>query len=447
MIDSVQYPDVLGALTGGARVNMGVMQFALAINPAVIAAGRASEAMLLAQNTSEHKVEIAVLLHIPDQDAKRQKGRFISRSARVVVEVQPGEVGYVSLPFAVLPDAATSDQYKLSVDIDVRAVSSGKSARVRAQDGGVTFHPETISKEARPHYEMLQELKFTAHKPALRNALDATFAITEAHLAPPPDLKAHWTSLWTLADADKRLLMLQYGDLMTAKVFPQLRRQRVYTALEEATKTHFTDAGYPLYEVEIALIAKMMTLILEYAAPKDSAHGFVAAGDYSIAPLFQRLLRDSNQEIKLPHWYSAFLQLLGQDERVVEHATRIVPRTLYLPLLQDAVEHAFAMVQQVSGQSLGEQNEIVSYAEQLIEMLENKQGLTFQRVYLPLIMGGILINDKILMTGEKQDDRVSQLVNILDERRAAMTPDDADVLELTEQMIHRVTKIYGHRGE
>ena len=108
MIDSVEYPDVLGAVTGGTRVAMGVMQFALALTTDVIAAGRASEAILLVQNASDHKVEIAALLHLPDHDAKRQKGRFISRSARVAVPVQPGEVGYISLPFGVLPDTATS---------------------------------------------------------------------------------------------------------------------------------------------------------------------------------------------------------------------------------------------------------------------------------------------------------------------------------------------------
>jgi len=446
--DSVQYPDVLGALTGGDRVNMGVMQFALALNPAVIPAGRSSEAILLAQNASDHKVEVAALLRLPDQDAKRQKERFLSRSARVVVEIQPGEVGYVSLPFALLPDTATSDHYKLSVDIEVRSTSSGKPARVRAQDNsGVSFQPATISGEARAHFETLQGLAYSTHKPALRNTLDTTFSVSEAHLAPPPNLKAQWVSLWTTADADERLLMLRYADMLTVKVFPQLRRQRVYPALEEATKTRFAEAGYPLQEGEAALIAKMMTLILEYAAPQDSAHGFLAAGKYSIAPLFQRLLRDHNHEIDLPHWFSAYLHLLGQDERVVEYATRIVPRTLYLPLLQDAVEHAFVMVQQVSGQSLGEPDEVMSYARQLVEALENKQELNFQRVYLPLVMGGILINDKILMPGEKQDDRVSQLVNELDERRADMTSDDADIMELTEQIIHRVTKIYGHRGE
>ncbi|MCA9904199.1 MAG: hypothetical protein KC547_10095, partial [Anaerolineae bacterium] len=108
---------------------------------------------------------------------------------------------------------------------------------------------------------------------------------------------------------------------------------------------------------------------------------------------------------------------------------------------------AFALVQQVSGQSLGEKNEIEAYAQQLVEMIEKKEGINFQRVYLPLVMGGVLVNDKILLPGEQQDDQVSQLVNILDERRPEMTIDDADIVELTEQMIHRATKIYGHRGE
>jgi hypothetical protein len=85
MSDHVNYPDVLGAITGGARCNIGVAQAALAVRPRVVRAGRPFEIILLLQNASGVDVDVTMTLHLPEVDAQKQRGKFVSKTTRLVI--------------------------------------------------------------------------------------------------------------------------------------------------------------------------------------------------------------------------------------------------------------------------------------------------------------------------------------------------------------------------
>jgi len=159
---TTQLPDVLGALTGGARAHFGVLQAALALRPPTVNAGRALEAVLLVQNTCDQMVDLSVTLLPPEQDAKKQRGKFVARSPKLVVAVKPGEVGCVLLLVATLRDTAPGD-YKLAVEIAVK--SPERSRRVREAEGGGSFKPAMLSEAARPRFAELKPLSFSANKP------------------------------------------------------------------------------------------------------------------------------------------------------------------------------------------------------------------------------------------------------------------------------------------
>jgi hypothetical protein len=442
---AIAFPDILSALTRGTLVHIGMAQFALAVRPQPVLASHPFDVILLIQNASDQKTEISAHLHLPDQDAKRQKARFLTPNMRHVVELKPCEAGCIQIQANTLADTAPGDQYKLSVDIAVR--SGDKPNRIHRLDGGASVKASTFNDDARAHALELRRLAYSAQKHPLRSTLETTFSVASAPPAPPKQLKAAWVSLWTLADADERLLVAHYSDLLSIQTFPQLKRRAIFGELKAATQARFSEAGFPLQDTESALIAKLMTLIIEYATPKENVHGYQAAGIYAIAPLLARIKQDPHTPVTLPNWFSAFLHLIARDERAASYIAKLAGRQLYYPLLRDAVTYGFALVQQTTGESLGSPVEIAENAHTLVEMLEAGRGLNFQRVYLPLIMAGVLVNDKLLMPGEQQDELVGDLVEVLTDRQDTFTPDDQDVLELTQQTIHRVTKVYGHRGE
>lgn len=162
MTITVNFPDVLGAITGGARINQGVVQVASALRPRVIMAGRSVEMLLLLQNMSNVEVQIVTELRLPSTDAKKQKGRIIAKSDALAVRLSPGAVGVIVLPLATLPDIAVGAGYPIGMEVKVTPVGS-KPQRVRTPDGGEPFEVETLPAEKRELVEGLKKLAWTAN--------------------------------------------------------------------------------------------------------------------------------------------------------------------------------------------------------------------------------------------------------------------------------------------
>jgi hypothetical protein len=138
------------------------------------------------------------------------------------------------------------------------------------------------------------------------------------------------------------------------------------------------------------------------------------------------------------------LRLIARNERAADGVIKLLGTRLYLPLLRDAIEYGFELVSTTSGQIMGDEDDIARYGDSIVRALEQGE-MDFERAYLPLIMAGVIIHDKVLMAGEIQDEKVSYLLNALKEREPDIPQKDADVLDLTYRTIQRATKIYGNR--
>ena len=106
MAATVNYPDILGAITNGTRANIGPAQVALATRPAVPRAGRPFELIIAVQNATDTDLDVTVSITLPDLDARKQKARFTAKAGRVVAAVKPAEVGYIAVP--IMTEANTA---------------------------------------------------------------------------------------------------------------------------------------------------------------------------------------------------------------------------------------------------------------------------------------------------------------------------------------------------
>jgi hypothetical protein len=444
MSDSVNYPDVLGAITGGDRCNIGVAQAALALRPRVPRAGRPFEVILLLQNASDVNVDVTTTLHLPDADAKKQRGKFVSKHMRLIVGMAPAEIGYVVLPATTLPDTAASDAYRVAVEVDARPLN--KPRRVREPEGGGEFVLEYLKPEAREQVETLRALSFSTAKRMGRNILEVPLNIMPGTLAKMIDFKPGWVSISKLVDyADARPMLHRYGDVLRTSVLPRLKRHELYPPLLEATVFRFAEAGFPLQQPEAVLIAKLMTLIVEYASPNENSHGYIAAGKYGIVPLIERNPLTIETPPILPHWVQGLLQLIDKDERVADHPVLTLTRLLYEELLFDAALHAFELVARETGEDLGSPAETEDYARTLVTMLKNKAGLDFNRVYLPLVVGSVIINDKMPVSKQSPFDLLRSLASALQTRAAGTGENESALIEMTERLIDRTGQKYGFR--
>ncbi len=445
------YPDILGYITGGERYTLGVAQVALAVRPRVVRAGRPFEVIMLVQNASDSTVDLAFTLYVPERDADKKKGRFVAKTGRLVVAMQAAEVGYVSLPVSCLPDTSSSPDYKIGMEIAAKPLEKAK--RIRAADGGGPVEPAHLNPDSAAKLEDLKQLRFSsAKRTTLRGTvLEAGFGVMSGKVGTIPDLKPSWSSLWTLADHhDDRLLLHQYWETLKLKVLPALSRATVYKPLMEQTRKRFAAAGYELNPLEAGAISKLLTLILEYAAPDQASHGshgYLAAGMYNLQPLLDPKRLADEAPFTLPRWASGLLRAIVRSEQAARFPAQAVAQLLYEDLLYDAAIHAFSLIETTTGEDLGDEAERSAYVEEVLAMLKEKDGLDFAHVYMPLALGGVLVYDRVMMEDEKLGELIAGLRDILNERRAELNSENAPIFAIASKLIDQAMMKYGYRGK
>ncbi len=446
MAEPTNYPDLLGYITGGQRCNIGAAQVAAAVRPRIVHAGRPFEVILLVQSAVEDDIDVTMALRLPGTDAKKQHERFISNMHRLVVTVKGAEVGYIVLPVTTLPDTAISDGYKIGVEVDVRPL--GKGERIRTQAGGGDLDLERLTPETRAAVESLKSLTFQTARQ--RSSIDVPVTVMSGTVGKMTDFKPGWVSVCKLGDyQDSRLLLHRYGGMVQVNTLPKLKRSILFQPLFDTTRTRFAEAGYPLQEAEATAIAKLMTLVLEYATPRYNPHGNIAARGFDVEALIARDPFSFEIPPTFPHWFSGFIGTLERDERAALHPAQVIPRYLYDDLLRDAVDFGFDLVVETTGEDMGSAEERAAYREQLIALLRDKSGLDFSRVYLPLVIGGLLINEQVIVKQENPTELLRAVSATLEARSGELSETDRPLIAMTNDVLARTGQRYGlyHLGK
>jgi hypothetical protein len=439
---SPNYPDILGYITGGQRINMGVAQLAAAVRPRVVRAGRAFETILLIQNASDGEVDVTATLQLPETDAKKNKGRFVTKHQRLVVGLRPAEVGYVTLPVSCLPDTAVSNTYKLTFGIDSKP--TGKPRRIRLNEGGGEVTTAFLQADMHEKLEELKKLTYSTAKSGLRGTgVEVPFSVMSGSLGQIVDLQPGWITLWTLTDhMDDRLLLERYKETLATQALPTLNRSRMFQPLLEETQLRFNAAGYSIKPIEAAMITKLLMLILEMAAPTEENYDYLGESHYNVSLLLKKG-SSVPETVDLPYWCRALLHVLAKDERAMNHPEQIVTRVLYPELVRDAALHAFRMIKTVTGENLGSDADMQAYTEQLAHMLGGQATLDFTHVYLPLVLGGVVVYDRVVMPDENLGDILHQISMVLDGHTGERNADTELIFAMAENLISRALQKYG----
>lgn len=439
---SANFPDILSFITGGDRCNVGVVQLALAVRPRVVRAGRPFEALLLVQNAADVDVDLVVSLQVPETDARRQKGRFISKRSRIVVGLHPAEVGYVALPLSCLADTAVSDDYHLGMEVTVKPLK--KSARVRSAGGGGAFEANSLRPETRQQLEELRALRFSSAKRfGLRDVLEAPFSVLPGKVGQLTDLSAGWVSLWTLADmVDTRALLARYGATLAEQALPLLGRAHSYAPLLAATNARFTAAGCPLHALEAMYVTKMLVRVLEMALPQDNVFDYLANPEYNVALTVRKGAPADGSEPALPRWGVKMLRTVSQDAQAAARPAAALAQLMYADLLHDAIIYSFAVVKTATGEEMDTDEEIAQYAGQTIALLESG-GVDVLRVYMPLVLAGIVLYDRVVLPNDDLGEQLVQMGDVLAAHESQHTANSDLVFTMARQLINRSLQKYG----
>ncbi len=186
------YPDVLGAITGGARLEMETLQCALGVFPAGTAIGQPFEVVVILQSMIARPQEVVLALRLPRRDALGHQLTFQVLRPVVRVPLGGGEVGVVHLP--VIPRLPTppAQGYPLILRVVAPPVN-GPLRRVRAPGAGLPPDRLPISPV---RLEVLREIPF--HGDGRVNRLHGRFDVIPGYIRPGFLLPApHYHVLWT----------------------------------------------------------------------------------------------------------------------------------------------------------------------------------------------------------------------------------------------------------
>lgn len=443
------YPDVLGYITGGVRMNIGPVQVAAASRPRIIRAGRPFEVIVLLQSAADIPLDVTITLKPPERDARGKKDRFLLKTPRLVVGLEAAETGYVKLPVTTLPDTAVGQDYKLLMQITVAPASKDKPRRVRLPAGGAAFDPAELKEEtSAPTIEELKKLNFMADSQGgLRGtSLALTFAVMTGKVGTLTDLSPGWESLWTMRDlADDRVFLRRLGAVLKGDVLPQLDRTKLFAPLMEHTQKHFETAGFSLHPLEARLITKLLTQTLEFSSPQYGGGSQLVAGIYNIQPLLKEGRLDDDRPIILPRWTSRFLQALSRDERLARYPAQAIVRFAYLDLLRDAATRAFEMIEVATGQNVGTAEESALYMDLTISMMQRGE-LDFTHACMPLLLGGLIAFDAVMEEGEELPELLEEMRSLTALRDDDYSDETAPVFELVARLVEQALMKYDYRS-
>jgi hypothetical protein len=440
MTDTINYPDVLGYLTGGQRSNLNVVQLAAALRPRVVRAGRPFEMLVLIQNACDLELEVTATLHLPEKDAKGSKERFLTKAGKLAVRLEPGEVGLVILPLSTLPDIASGADYKIGMDVKVNPAKKDKPNRIRLTEGGGEFNPETLPEDRQA---LLNDLKNLHWLTVIRGTtLEAGLTVMSGSVGTFADLHPSWTSLWTLRNfGDKRLLLQRLAPVIKEQVLPRFTMRQVLPVMEEYTRKRFQKSRYKLKDPEINMIARLLTLMFLYAAMDGSKAPLrKTAVNLNIARYVDGSV-DNGTSVVLPNWLEALLELLNKDVRMAEHPVRAVAHFLYDDLMRDAMQYAFVRIEEAEEFEIGTEAERSAYITQVFEAVENGT-LNFDLLYMPLVIGGFIAVGQVNPTNETPGEMAAANRKIVEARYTERTDDNAATFDIASRMANLVNSRY-----
>ncbi len=398
------YPDVLGTITGGPRLNVDAAQCAFAVYPRSTAIGQPFEALVLLQNACDKPIQVNVTLQLPRKDSAGNRVSLITPKDAILVNLQPAETGILHIPIVPhLPTQPGTDNL-LGVKFEVRAPKDAKP--VRSLQGGRAAAALNMSPV---RLNILREVGFNAvmREPGF---LIAKFNIIPGQVEAAPTPAPRYESLWTTTELGKEQAKYKAQAEQAQKIANTLTRTRVLRPLIETTQKRFAQTNLPLYPGECLFIAKLMTYVMEEGLELEA--GFSLAE----ARWFNRLTAIVGDQA-----------LLNDDDQLVE--------TLYPGVIHDAVRLGLNMVERSARQTFGTPQEHVAYADQVLSALEGGIPVDLEHVYLPLVLAGLMLNAQVKSSRENLWESLAQIREAWQARTAQITGESAVVAELFNRFI------------
>ncbi|MBN1220451.1 MAG: hypothetical protein JXM69_16105 [Anaerolineae bacterium] len=368
------YPDVIGEyLASPERYETGGVQYLGYFEPARIAPEQVANLYLFMQNVLDVPLEVIIQTTIP------RVGSGLFRSGKEVLrvnkpalklEMNEGEAGLLTIPVTTTEDTP-SGEYLLALEMNVTAKGRGNRTRP-SQFQGKLGSKSLIDNAVGLNLASTLGVTYV-EKPVKKATFTLQVAGKPQISERAPKLGHSYQTVWTKDQMDIFNRAVHELNLRQVKLKNELIVEAIYATLYSESVSRFADAGMPLRIGEAIIMAKILTYTCQYfLSSQDRANGL-------LVPIWERAL-DTNIDT------TDALQVL---------------RTIgYYHILRLAIALSFGIIARTAGRQPWSLEERQGVNDHIADNIETGQSLNEEFLYLPLLLAGTAISNKLILEGE-----------------------------------------------
>ena len=398
---SSEYPDALGDIVEARqRFDVNGVHYLLSLEPGTVSPGEPALLRAWLQSCWDVPTVVSLTIDLPVEPAPWMT--VIQR--RTDVPLETGEVGEVTIPIATSPDTSPGE-YTVLVTLGTKQEMRGLYVRGQKKQGllGDSLLTFTTGMGLAATLGLGYKARTQAEQPLLLKVHGA------AQRGQEPDLTPTYRSHWTVADLAIQGKARHYVNDQRLYLLPKLTREALYRVFLEESRERLLDAGIELQVGEAIFLAKVLTFAVEYFLKRPAWQDAVLVPAYALAYRYQ----------------------LEMDDPVF-----LIARADYARVTRLAISLSFGLLRQLLKRDAWTLEEQMAVADLVADRVERGGTLSVEFLYLPLLLGGLIVAQQVEMPGEDLKESLELVDQARQERRSEL----AENPELVK-IFDRITKI------
>jgi hypothetical protein len=411
-------PDVLGAVTGNARVGMGALQLAVGAAPALTYIGQPLEIAVILQSMIDTPLDVRISLNLPTHADKHTSINLTTPRKVVSLKLAGGEVGVARLPVTpLLPTPAPLDDVPIRIAVRHRPETTSYRY-VRAPLGGAPPSELPINPF---QLQVLRDIHYIAH------AWDQSPELITVPISVAPgqvpgrsdalNAKPRYAALWTMEnmpiERERAAAQIDEARFIAADMMTSV--DALHPVILRGIDAAFAGRGEPLRPGESMAIAKLVTAT------------------------FQDRADDHQFRLESLRWFQTLCQVLAFDDRAARRpAPELVVRYLLHAAIFDAVLLGYAAIRPRLRIDLGDRAARAEQANKILTWLAGHVEGDPAYIFMPLALGGLALHLGFRLTGEDVWTLVEALRDAYRMRSRVTDPRLVSVLEILDRLLSEV---------
>ena len=375
------FPDIMGEyINDPERLVADGLQYGGHFDPTTVAPGQATSLYLFLQNTLNVPVNTTIQIEVPKTKGFFRGGKPILAvgDSTVQLKLAAADAGLLTIPIITTEHAQEGDH---NLTLTVKTKPAGKGERVRPPQSKSKLNSKLIDDPV--GLNLISSLGATYHEKSVKKAPFVLKIVGERQTsAKTPALQHNFQTIWEHSQLDLFKQASREIDLRQAKFKDELSAEALYVTLYSESTSKFADVGLPLRIGEAIVLAKILTYSCRFFLSNSTRQKGL------LLPIWERAL-DANFDT------SDALNVL----RVVG----------YNHILKLSIALSFGMVAQAVGRQPWSLLERQAVAHHIAENVEVGETTEEDFLYLPLLMGGTLISNRVTLHGEQAQHSLALL--------------------------------------